>query len=167
MSKKGEYQDIKTQDVKNQGVKIERFGIKDLDEYINMTKEFYLSGATVTEFDLEITKKNFREIMKDNGLVSGFFIKKENQIAGFVILSFMWSTEVGGKTVFIEELFVKSEFRKQGVATRVLSLVMQKLKDNVSRFRLEVCKTNLKALELYKQIGFDCLDYQQMIIDNF
>ena len=155
----------------NLEIKIQKFGVMDLDEYINMTKEFYLSGATVTPFNLEVTKRNFKEMIKkeidkENDGVSGFFIKKQGKTAGFVILSFMWSAEVGGKAVFVEELFVKDEFRKQGIATTVLSLIVSKFKSTVSRFRLEVCKTNVKAIELYKQLGFEYLDYKQMILDN-
>lgn len=142
------------------------FKLEDFNNYMDMEKSFYSSGATITEFDENIVKKNFYEIISRSNFLNGFIINWSNKPAGFVILSFMWSSEMGGKIVFIEELFVSKAFRNMGIAYSALELIVNKYKNHVTRFRLEVCGTNKKAIALYKKIGFYCLNYNQMVLDN-
>ena len=41
-----------------------------------------------------------------------------------------------------------------------------KAKPGVRRFRLEVTRSNEKAVRLYERLGFTFLDYDQMILDR-
>lgn len=150
----------------NSNVSIHEFELDDFSNYIEMEKSFYGSGATIMEFDENVVKRNFYEIISKSDFLNGFIINLGNKPAGFVILSFMWSSEMGGKIVFIEELFVSENFRNMGIAYSTINLIVEKYKNCVKRFRLEVCKTNEKAVELYKKFGFNYLNYDQMILDD-
>ena len=66
--------------------------------------------------------------------------------------------------LLIEELYIKEEYRNHGIGTKVLDFLKEEYKD-YRRIRLEVEKNNLRALKLYKKIGFDNLEYLQMVIE--
>ncbi len=74
-----------------------------------------------------------------------------------------YSTERGGICVQIEDLFVRSDFRGNGVGEKLLSYVEQTYKNVAARLRLEVEPSNLRALKLYERCGFSELLYKQMI----
>ena len=64
-----------------------------------------------------------------------------------------------------EELFLKEEFRGKGYGTRFFDEIM-KAKPQVCRFRLEVTRSNEKAVHLYERLGFEFLAYDQMVLDR-
>ena len=76
-----------------------------------------------------------------------------------------YETEVGGICVQIIDLYVNENARGKGVATRYFNYLFDKYSD-AKRFRLEVVKDNVKAISLYKKMGFTYISYGQMKIDK-
>ena len=77
-------------------------------------------------------------------------------------MAITFSQEAGGKTVWLEELYIKPEFRNFGLGSEFFTFLAETEKD-CKRFRLEVEDYNKKAIELYKRKGFSFLPYSQMI----
>ena len=61
-------------------------------------------------------------------------------------------------------MFIKEEYRSKGIAKSYFKQVMENHPEAV-RFRLEVCASNTKAIDLYKLMGFEKLEYDQMIFN--
>jgi ribosomal protein S18 acetylase RimI-like enzyme len=74
-------------------------------------------------------------------------------IAGYALLFKYWYNEFGGMVLNVDELFVKPEFRDQGIASLYLSELSRKAKDYVA-LSLEVLPTNKEAYSLYRRTGF-------------
>ena len=73
---------------------------------------------------------------------------------GYSILINFWSNEFGGNILIIDELFVRKEFRSQGIASQFIQhLAETKFNDSVA-LQLEVTPDNHRALALYKNLGF-------------
>ena len=51
--------------------------------------------------------------------------------------------------VWIDEIYVKPEFRSQGIGSELIDFVIDKYKDNAARFRLEITESNMGAKKLY------------------
>ena len=64
-----------------------------------------------------------------------------------------------------EELYLKEEARGKGYGSRYFEAVM-KARPEVKRFRLEVTRSNEGAVRLYQKLGFEFLDYDQMVLDR-
>lgn len=90
-------------------------------------------------------------------------IEQGDKIAGFSHISFSWSSEVGGLVVIIEDLYIKPDFRSKGIGRAFFNEIFEEHKDKAMRFRLEVAKDNLRARALYKDLGFEYLEYLQMV----
>jgi GNAT superfamily N-acetyltransferase len=46
----------------------------------------------------------------------------DNSIAGYALLTFYWSNEYQGEVAIIDELYVKPEYRNQGISTQFINL---------------------------------------------
>ena len=76
-----------------------------------------------------------------------------------------YSAEVGGRCVFIEEIFLKPEFRGQGLGTEIMAWLEREY-PAARRFRLEVTQVNQGAVRLYQRAGYEFLRYDQMVLDK-
>jgi ribosomal protein S18 acetylase RimI-like enzyme len=132
--------------------------------FLAMAQEFYFSPAVMhpinpthfsTTFDAAINKNPFFRVL---------IIELENRIIGYAILSFTYSNEAGGMVVLIEEVHIEKAYRSNGIGTKLLDFV-EKEYPAFKRFRLEVTKDNLRAIDLYQKRGYQELDYVQMIKD--
>ena len=72
-----------------------------------------------------------------------------------------FSTEFGKRCVWIEDLFVKEEFRGKGIGGQFLSYISEKYSDCV--IRLEAEAENECAIHVYNKAGFEVLPYTELI----
>lgn len=100
-------------------------------------------------------KRTIRTLLKqkEKGTIFVFEIGKE--IIGYSILINFWSNEYGGNIVYIDELFVRKEWRGKGVATKFIQYLAKKRINNAVSLFLEVTPQNKKAEELYKRLRFE------------
>lgn len=72
---------------------------------------------------------------------------------GFVHLNWRGST-----VCWIEDIFVKVDFRRQGIASKAIGLVEEELqKRGVDGICMDVVPDNISALRLYHRLGYDRL----------
>lgn len=136
----------------------------DRELYLEMGHRFYNSEAVLHQLPEGIYHKNFDEMLKSGPYIRGYIIEAEGQCAGYMILSFTFSAEVGGLVVLIEELYIDDAFRGKGLGTQALDYVRGAFPE-AARFRLEVTEENQGAMRLYTRKGFKPLEYRQMVID--
>ena len=81
-----------------------------------------------------------------------------------MLLALTWSQEGGGLTVWVDELYVLPEFRGRGLGSACFR-ELRALYPAAARFRLELAPDNLRARALYERMGYQNLDYCQMVQD--
>lgn len=136
--------------------------VEDKAQYLEMGKDFYSGDATlfpITEADLTLT---FEQAVNKNPLMRGVILEEDGEMAGYGLLAFYWSCEAVGLVVQLEELYILERFRGKGLGHQYFEWAIQEYPE-AKRFRLEVCHANPKAKALYEQLGFEVLDYIQMI----
>lgn len=134
----------------------------DRDVLFAMEKEFYEGPAcdhTVPEENFEAT---LQECLRSQQYARMLMLEDETGVVGYFNMSLTWSNEAGGQTVLLEELFFKPEARGKGYGTKVFAWVEEEYPD-AKRYRLEATPCNEKAIALYKRLGYEGLDYYQMI----
>ena len=75
-------------------------------------------------------------------------------VAGYAIVIYYWSNELGGDIVIIDELYVKPDQRRQGLGRRFIEYLLNYKKVNVKALQLEVTPENRGAWEFYLRLGF-------------
>ncbi|WP_337872115.1 GNAT family N-acetyltransferase [Ignavibacterium sp.] len=122
--------------------------IKELAEY-----EKLLNEVVTTEEHLE------KVIFGTQKFVEVLIAELNGIIAGQTIFFHNFSTFVGRPGLYIEDLYVKSEFRGKGIGKALLNEVINLAKNrNCGRVEWVVLDWNEPAIEFYKNIGAKPLD---------
>ncbi|WP_337865449.1 GNAT family N-acetyltransferase [Ignavibacterium sp.] len=122
--------------------------IKELAEY-----EKLLNEVVTTEEHLE------KVIFGPQKFVEVLIAELNGIIAGQTIFFHNFSTFVGRPGLYIEDLYVKPEFRGKGIGKALLNEVINLAKNrNCGRVEWVVLDWNEPAIEFYKNIGAKPLD---------
>jgi ribosomal protein S18 acetylase RimI-like enzyme len=78
------------------------------------------------------------------------------EVCGHAFLIAFWSNELGGDVCTIDELYVAPHARGAGHATSLIEdLARGRLYPRAVALQLEVTPQNVRALALYRRLGFD------------
>ncbi len=118
-----------------------------------MVKEFWLFEQI--PFSSDSALKVWQNAWLHPEFVRGWLLEFESQVVGYVVLTFGFSLEYGGLDAYVDELFVKPEFRGCGFASQALGfLALECQKLNIVALHLEVDADNHNAKALYAKHGF-------------
>jgi len=129
---------------------------KEKETYFEMSREFYASGVTNSLIDDEGREKFFGEILSGE-IVRGYFLKCGGVTAGYAICSLSASQEACGRLLWLDELYIRPQFRGKGLGTEFFKFIEKS--DEYKFIRLEVEKENLRALKLYTSLGYKDAQY--------
>lgn len=139
---------------------------RDEEQFLAMEDDFYHSGAVMAPIPRDNARRTFSLLMTGSPFAAARIIQLEGKTAGYILLAFTWSNEAGGMVVWLEELYIRPEFRGKGLGREAIRRVMAHYQGKAARFRLEVESSNTRAKKLYRKIGFTDLPYGQMYIES-
>jgi ribosomal protein S18 acetylase RimI-like enzyme len=106
-------------------------------------------------FDEARSRPALRRLLVDPSVGRAWLLRLDGQSVGYVVLTFGFSLEYGGRDAFIDELFVARRFRGRGVGTKTLELVIDEARKlDAAILLLEVTQSNDHAKRLYRKVGF-------------
>lgn len=143
-----------------------KFKPDDRSAFAVMVKKFYAPPAVLHFPPENVMMSCFDEACKNDPFVLGYIFETDGQKSGYAIISLKFETEVGGLAAWVEELFVEDEFRGKGIGKAFFAYLQNELSGKIKRLRLEVGAENEGAIRLYQNLGFEFLDYRQMVIDK-
>lgn len=146
-----------------------------MGDEVAMGQEFELVKASVNDIpilieflgDLFLLEKDFSPNPERQGLALAsildnpshatiYLAKVNGEIAGMVVLHLCISTAEGGWCGRIEDLYIKPEFRRQGIGRMLLENLFEiASQKGLRRMSLVADKDNRPALIFYKACGFD------------
>ncbi len=133
---------------------------KDKPVIMEMMRVFYASEAVLSNGSDEIFSNDIENCINDNPYLEGFVIEDTNNIQGYAMIAKSFSTEFGKPCIWIEDLYIKDEYRGLGLGRMLLDFIMKNYTDCI--FRLEAEEENERAISLYKKCGFTVLPYTEM-----
>ena len=141
-------------------IKIRFIEENDRQKILELMRVFYASPAVSTNGSDEIFGADIDACVSDSPYLEGYVFEGEGQILGYAMLAKSFSTEFGKPCVWIEDIYIKSEYRGLGIGSLFFGFIEKKYEGAI--FRLEVEAENEAALGLYKKCGFDFLPYLEM-----
>lgn len=77
------------------------------------------------DFDAMVNiEAGVQSLMRNEVLATPYFIKREEERIGYVILTRYHSVEKGGLTIYIDELYVESQFRRSGIGKAIMEQIL-------------------------------------------
>lgn len=142
---------------------IRRLKPTDKDIYFELAEEFYSSDAVLSPVPKSHFEYTFQELMRSDVYAECFLFECDGVVAGYALLAKTFSQEAGGLTVWIEEIYLREQFRSQGLGSEFFAFLESEIP--ARRYRLEIEPENERAVALYKKRGFKFLEYGQMVKD--
>lgn len=137
---------------------------KDKELFITMCGEFYSSHAVSHSVPKSHFVRTFEVVTHNSPYYKGYMLEHDGKTVGYGLVQLSYSNEAGGMQMFLEELYIREEYRNKGLGKEFFEYIYSS-RDDIARYRLEVTAVNERAIALYKKLGYEKLDYIQMIKD--
>jgi len=112
------------------------------------------------EHIVEATVVSLEESLFGPQAVAGALLaREEDRLAGYAIYFFTFSSFVGRRGLWLEDVYVRPALRKQGLGLALIQAVARiGAERNCGRFEWTALDWNQNALELYRRLGARTLD---------
>ncbi|WP_159519229.1 GNAT family N-acetyltransferase [Sunxiuqinia indica] len=120
----------------------------DFPKLIELFKEF----ATFQRMPGKVTNTE-KQMLQESDYVNGFVACQGREVIGYVTCFFAYYTWIG-KSLYMDDLYVKPQFRGQGVGTKLINQVIEfGQAQNCKKLHWQVSEWNQPAIDFYKSIG--------------
>lgn len=125
----------------------------DAERLIPLLREFYAYEHIA--FDEADARRALVQLLDDARLGRFYLITIGDELVGYMVVTFGFSLEFKGRDAFVDELFLRADFRGRGIGTRALAVAKEMCREeNVRALHLEVERANTGAQEVYRRAGF-------------
>lgn len=139
---------------------IRRMEKKDKKQVIEMMRVFYASPAVLSNGSEEIFEADVDHCVGESPYLEGYIFEDGDNIQGYGMVAKSFSTEFGKPCIWIEDIYIKEEYRGLGLGSYFLSYIEEKYPNAV--LRLEVEAENERAVSVYTKCGYKVLPYMEM-----
>ena len=110
--------------------------------------------------DPAIVSAGVRAVLEDSSRGLYFIAEKNGQVAGQTMVTFEWSDWRNGWIWWIQSVYVKEEFRRQGIFSTLYQHIVQAARaERVVGIRLYVEEHNHTAQQTYQQLGMTRMNF--------
>lgn len=128
---------------------------------ITLIREYYNYDGH--EFNEARVQGALKEIFNNSTLGKIWFISWNEEVIGYLILTFGFSVEFGGRDAFVDEFYIREAYRGKGLGRKSIEFVEETAKKlGVKAVHLEVSRSNTNAQAFYRKLGFTDRSYYLM-----
>lgn len=118
--------------------------------FIRELAEYEREPQAVTATEEDLVRDGFGPAPKFRVVIAEW----EGQPAGFALFFYNYSTWQGRPGLYLEDVFVRPEFRGRGIGKALLlHLARLAVEENCGRFQWQVLDWNTPAIEFYQSLG--------------
>lgn len=127
---------------------------QDVNTVSTLMVDFYaIDGYPI---DTEKTRELLDQFIDNPALGKAWLIYWQEQVVGYLILTFVFSFEYQGKIAFLDELYVTETARGKGIGSKAIDFIKaESHKLSLKLIYLEVEPHNTNAQKLYLASGFE------------
>ena len=133
---------------------------EDKNCVLDMMRVFYTSPAVWSNGSEEIYNNDIDNCVGECPFLEGYIFQDEQEIQGYAMVAKSFSTEFGRPCMWIEDSYIKQEYRGTGIGSQFFEFIEKKYPDTI--LRLEVEEENERAINVYKKCGYEVLPYMEM-----
>lgn len=126
----------------------------EIEILVAMMRELYAHDGLA--FDEAIARRALLGVIDNETFGRVFLIRLGNEVAGYAVLTFGYSLEFHGRDAFVDELYLRDEYRGRGIGKRALQFLTEVwANEGVTSLHLEVERENTSAQAVYRKFGFE------------
>jgi GNAT superfamily N-acetyltransferase len=131
---------------------------KDLPELLALIRE--LARFEQLEHEVESSVESLNEAFFDPQPAAGALLARQGgEAAGYAIYYYTFSSFVGRKGIWLDDLYVRPQYRKHGLGRAFIEAVARVgVERGCGRFEWSALNWNKKALEFYDKLGARALN---------
>jgi len=139
------------------GTKINRLEFKrtteeDIPVILNFIKQIAIYEKMLDK--VTATEESLKKSIFENNRAEALLIEFNNEVIGYIIYFFNFSTFVGREGLYLEDLYIKPEYRGNGIGKKSFELLVNIAKENkCERLEWTCLDWNEPSLKFYKSIG--------------
>lgn len=133
---------------------------KDKTQVMDMMRVFYASPAVLSNGSEEIFEADVDNCIGESPYLEGYIFESNGDIQGYGMVAKSFSTEFGKPCIWIEDIYIKDEYRGMGIGSCFLHYIEEKYPNAV--FRLEAEAENERAVHVYQKCGYEVLPYLEL-----
>jgi ribosomal protein S18 acetylase RimI-like enzyme len=125
----------------------------DAEILLTLMEEYYAFDGH--GFDREKARVALTALLRDPSLGAAWLILDGSPPVGYIVLCFGYSLEWLGRDAFVDELYLREEYRGRGWGREAMTFVEDAARERGVRvLHLGVVKGNERAFQLYWKLGF-------------
>ena len=133
-----------------------KYKTKNFEELAGMVLNLYSKDGTKTShMTTEKVAISVEKLSGDRSSGQIFIFENKSEIVGYAILNLFWSNEFTGYITYVDELFVKPNYRSSGVGAQFFAYLEANPENDSVAFMLETVMNNENAIRFYKKMGFE------------
>ena len=138
--------------------------LSDLAILLQFMQEFY--AFEQLPFDREAARTALEGILQSASLGSVWLIQGDEKPIGYVVLTLGYSLEYLGRDAFVDELYIREAYRRQGIGSQTLRFIEDRCQElGVKALHLEVARKNIKAQAVYHKAGYE--DHERYLLTKW
>lgn len=136
----------------------------DLQPLLQLMRAMQDADPWSEPFSENIVRANLLELLTNPSCGLIYLVWQNGCPVAYLVICFDYSLEYRGKGAWVDELFVLTSHRGQGIGTQLLELAERAAREHHAHFlHLEVTHGN-PAVELYRRRGF--VDHQRYLMSK-
>jgi len=139
-------------ETKMKGLKFKIATEQDIPVILDFIKQIAIYEKMLDK--VSATEESLKESIFDNNRAEALLIEFNNEVIGYIIYFFNFSTFVGREGLYLEDLYIKPEYRGNGIGKKSFELLVNIAKENkCERLEWTCLDWNEPSLKFYKSIG--------------
>lgn len=147
-------------------VEFKAAAIADETVLLELRREFQAFESFPAPLDEATNKAVLRQLLENENFGKIWLILCDDEVVGYVVLTFGFSLEYAGRDALIDELFLRETARGRGVGQQAIVTVEDFCRSqHIKAAHLEVEHENAAARNLYHKTGF--VDYKRRFLTKW
>jgi GNAT superfamily N-acetyltransferase len=129
----------------------------DLGNLLDLLENQFSENQIPFEAEAQIAALSHFLAHQELGLV--LIVLEEGLAVGFAVIILSWTLEHGGKSAWLDELYVLPEYRNEGLGSKLMEGVLEAVRNlGCLAVDLEVDQDHSRSERLYQRFGFQKLN---------
>ncbi len=126
---------------------------EDADRLLDFMRAYYAFDGH--GFDRDKARAALLVLLRNSDFGRAWIILDDTEPVGYVVICFGYSLEWLGRDAFVDEFYLREEYRNRGWGKTTMHFVEQSAQElGIRALHLEVMEGNAAAMHLYRKLGF-------------